>query len=91
MLYGPYIIIQHIRQVTYKLPLPNQSKIHLEFYVSCLNKVVSSNCKVQIKLLELDEEGSIWLQLKATMDIMEHQLHRHIVKEVLIQWNYMQP
>jgi hypothetical protein len=89
--YGPYQIIQCIGQVTYKLALPTHSKIHPVFHVSCLKKVVGSNCKVQTNLPELDEEGSIWLQPEAVLDTRECQLCQCMIKEVLIQWKDMQP
>ena len=46
---------------------------------------------VQTKLLELVEEGSIWLQLEAIKDTKEHQLWHQIVKEVLVQWKDTSP
>jgi hypothetical protein len=88
--YGSYQIIQHIGQVANKLSLSTHSKIHLVFHVSCLKKVVGSNCKVKIDVLELDEEGSIWIQLEAVLDIRECQLCQCMIKEVLIQWKDMQ-
>lgn len=73
--YGLYQILQGIRQVAYRLPLPSHSKIHPVFHVSCLTKVVGSNCRIQSNLLELDGEGSIWLQLEAILATKVHQLH----------------
>jgi hypothetical protein len=90
--YGPYEIIQHIGQVAYKLgssiPLQDSSSI------SCvLSKEghVGSKCKVQTNLPELDEEGSIWLQLEVVLDTKEHQLCQCMINEVLIQWKDMPP
>jgi hypothetical protein len=54
-LYNPYQIIKCIGQVSYKLALPNHSKIHSVSHVSHLKKVVGSNFKVQTKLPEFDE------------------------------------
>jgi hypothetical protein len=59
--YGPYYIVKCIGAVAYKLALPTNSKIHSLFDVSFLKKVVGKHCRVQTILLELDEEGSLWL------------------------------
>jgi len=45
---------------------------------------------VKTNLPKLDEKGSIWLHSKVILDIRENQLHKHMIKEVLIQWKYMQ-
>jgi hypothetical protein len=72
--YGPYTILKHIGPMAYKLALPNHSKLHPVFHVSCLKKVLGSNCRVQTSLPELDEEGSIWLQPEVILDKHEHHL-----------------
>ena len=74
--YGPYQSIQSIGEVAYKLALPEQSKIHPIFHVSCLKKVVGQNCHIQMTLPKLDEEGSLWIHPKLVLDTREHQLYQ---------------
>ena len=89
--YGPYQIIKCIGSVAYKLALPATSKIHPVFHVSSLKKVVGQNCRVQTILLELDEEGSLWLQPEAVLNHRERQLRGRTIKEVLIKWKDTSP
>jgi hypothetical protein len=89
--YGPYHIIKCIVLVYYKVPLPYSYKIHLIFHVLCLKKVVGHNCKVQTILLELDEEGSIWIQPKFVLNIHEHHFPIQTIKEVSIKWKDTSP
>jgi hypothetical protein len=58
-LYGPYTVLKRVGSMAYKLALPNHSKLHPIFHVSCLNKVIGTKCQTQTSLPELDEEGSI--------------------------------
>jgi hypothetical protein len=89
--YGPYIVLKHVGQVAYQLALPNHSKLHHVFHVSCLKKVIGTKCQTQTNLPELDEEGSIWLQPQAILDQREHHLRQHTIKEVLVQWKDTTP
>lgn len=86
--YGPYTTLKCIGLVTYKFALPSHSKMYVVFHVSCLKKVIESSCRVQTRLLELDVEGSIWLQPEAILDKHECHFRWCTIEEVLIQWKY---
>lgn len=86
--YGPYQVLQRIGEVTYKLALPTTSKIHRVFHVSCLKKVVGTNCRVQTSFPELDEEVSLWIWPEQVLDTCERHLHGRTIKEFLIKWRY---
>jgi hypothetical protein len=86
--YGPYIVLKRVGKVAYQLALPSHSKLHPVFHVSCLKKVIGTKCQTQTDLLELDEEGSIWLQPQAVLDQRERQ---RTIKEVLVQWKDTTP
>ena len=53
--YGPYTVLKHVGQVSYQLSLPNHSKLHPVFHVSCLKKVIGTKFQNQTRLPELDE------------------------------------
>jgi hypothetical protein len=89
--YGPYTVLKRVGQVAYQLALPSQSKLHPVFHVSCLKKVIGTRCQIQTNLLELAEEGSIWLQPEAVLDQRERHLHQRTIKEVLVQWKDTTP
>jgi hypothetical protein len=72
--YGPYTVLKHVGQFTYKLALPSQSNLHPVFHVSCLKKVIGTRCQIQTNLPELTKEGSIWLQPEAFLDQRERRM-----------------
>jgi hypothetical protein len=75
----------------YQLSLPIHSNIHPNFHVSCLKKVIGTKFQTQTSLLELDEEGSIWLQPQVVLDQRVHHLCQCTIKEVLVEWKYTIP
>jgi hypothetical protein len=77
--------------VAYQLALPNHSKLHPIFHVSCLKKVIGTKCQNQTNLPELDKEGSIWIQPQEVLDQHERHLHHRTIKEVLVQWKDTTP
>jgi len=84
--YGPYQISRKISQVAYGLDLPNHSRIHNVFHVSCLKKVLGNQQKAQTVLPTLDEEGRIVLEPEAIIATRERRLRSRIIKEYLIKW-----
>jgi hypothetical protein len=83
--YGPYIVLKRLGQVAYQLALPSHFKLHPIFDVSCLKKVIETNCQTQTNLLELDKEGSIWLQPQVVLDQCKRRPRQRTIKEVLVK------
>lgn len=55
--YGPYEVMEKIREMDYKLKLPKGSKIHPVFHVSYLKKQVGTDIVVQPTLPYPLEDG----------------------------------
>jgi hypothetical protein len=80
-----------VGQVAYQLAFPNHYKLHPIFHVSFLKKVNGTKFQTQTNLLDLDEEGSIWLQPQDFLDQRENILRQRTIKEVLVQWKDTTP
>ena len=84
--YGPYRVIRRIGQVAYELELPQGSKIHNTFHVSCLKKALGQQVTVTDELPPMDDEGHLVLQPEAITDTRERQLQSRMVQEFLVRW-----
>jgi hypothetical protein len=84
--YGPYQINRKISHVAYQLDLPDKSRIHNVFHVSCLKRVLGQQQKAQTILPVLDEEGRIILEPEAIIATREKRLRARVIKEYLIKW-----
>ena len=84
--YGPYRVIRRVGQVAYELELPQGSKIHNVFHVSCLKKALGQQVTVTDELPPMDDEGHLVLQPKAIIDTKERQLQSRTVREFLVRW-----
>ncbi len=84
--YGPYKIVRKVGQVAYELELPEGSKIHNVFHVSCLKKVVGQQVTVSQELPPLDEEGQLVTDPEQILQVRERQLRNRVIREYLIKW-----
>eukprot|EP00253_Pinus_taeda_P029185 PITA_29185 len=84
--YGPYKVTRRIGQVAYELELPQGSKIHNIFHVSCLKKALGQQVTVIDELPPMDDEGHLVLQPEAIIDTRERQLRSRTVREFLVRW-----
>jgi hypothetical protein len=84
--YGPYQINRKISDVALWVGLPDKSRIHNVFHVSCLKRVLGQHQKAQTMLPMLDYEGKIILEPEAIIATREKRLRSRVIKEYLIKW-----
>ena len=87
--YGPYRVVLRIGEVAYELELPEGSRIHNVFHVSCLKKAIVQNVTVATDLPPLNEEGKLILELVEILEVCEKILRNHTVKEYLVRWRHL--
>ena len=87
--YGPYKVIRKIGEVAYELELPEGSKIHNVFNVSCLKKAIGQQIVISDTLPHLDDEGQLTLISKKVLKTRERRLRSITIKEYLMQWKHL--
>eukprot|EP00253_Pinus_taeda_P029936 PITA_29936 len=83
---GSSRVIPRIGQVAYELELPQGSKIHNIFHVSCLNKALGQQVTTTDELTPMDDEDHLILQPEAIIDSRERRLWSRTVREFLVRW-----
>ncbi|KAJ7971418.1 Ty3/gypsy retrotransposon protein [Quillaja saponaria] len=76
-------VTKRVGAVAYKLKLPEGSKVHHVFHVSCLKKVMGVNIQVQSNLPNVLEEAD---KISATPQVVLNHRIRKRRKEFLIHW-----
>ena len=84
--YDPYKVIQKIGEVAYELDLPERSKIHILFHVSCLKKSIGQKIVISYTLPPLYDEVHLTLILENVLKTRERRLRSRTIKEYLVQW-----
>ena len=74
--YGPYKVVQKFGEVAYELELPEGSKIHIVYHVSCLKKVIGKHILVSETLPLIDDEGQLILIPEIIVNTRERKLRR---------------
>lgn len=83
---GPYRILKRVGEVAYELKLPEASKIHNVFHVSCLKKAWGQHAVTSPELPPLNEEGNLVLVPEGIADWRERKLRNKVIREYLIKW-----
>ena len=79
-------MIRQVGQVAYALELPQGSKIHNIFHVSCLKKALGQQVTITKELPPTDDEGNLVLQLEVIIDAKERKLRNRTIREFLVRW-----
>ena len=82
-------MICRIGEVAYELELPEGSRIHNVFHVSCLKKAIGQNITITTDLLPLNEEGKVILELAEILEVREKVLRNRTVREYLVHWRHL--
>ena len=75
-----------IGEVEYEMEIPEGSKIHNVFHVTCLKKAVGQQVSISEELPPLDEEGQLELVPKEVLEKRERRLWSKIIRECFVRW-----
>ncbi|KAG2717009.1 hypothetical protein I3760_03G154300 [Carya illinoinensis] len=84
--YGPFQIVQKLGMVAYKLDLPESSKIHPVFLVSCLKKKLGQHITPLPTLPPTDSSGQMQPEPQQILERRLQKKGNHAVTEVLVSW-----
>jgi len=79
-------VIGRVGEVAYELELPEGSRIHNVFHVSCLKKALEQQVTPSIDLPPLAEEGQLVLTPERVIDVRERRPRNKVIHEYLVIW-----
>lgn len=89
--YGPYLIVERIGLLAYKLALPSHSNIHPVFHVSLLKKKVGDRVVIQSELPYTNDDGQFLVKPVAILQRQMVKRNYVAAVRVLVQWSNLPP
>ena len=84
--YGPFQVLQKLREISYKLDLPIGSLIHPAFYVSNLKAKLGQNVVPRPTLPAMSANQIISPKPVTIQADKSHQLRSRTITQVVVQW-----
>ena len=84
--YGPFQIVQKVRDISYKLDLPASSLIHHVFHVSNLKAKLRNRVVPKPTLPTVNADLIITPEPMQILATRSHQLRSRTITQVLVQW-----
>ncbi|KZV36025.1 hypothetical protein F511_33853 [Dorcoceras hygrometricum] len=84
--FGPFVVIQRMGKVAYKLQLPAGSRIHPLFHVSQLKKAVGTHDQTHELPLGLEQELTFSYEPLKVIAHRQKKVAGLMVPQVLVQW-----
>jgi hypothetical protein len=75
-----------IRNVAYKLKLPNNSRIHPIFHVSLLKNKLGEQIAIYIDLPPVADDGELLMEPEVILDTRWVKREFKFIEESLVQW-----
>ena len=89
--YGPYLIVERIGLLAYKLVVPSHCKIRPVFHVSLLKKKVGDRVVIQSELPYTNDDGQFLVKPVAILQRQMVKRNYVAAVRVLVQWSNLPP
>ncbi|KAI3751006.1 hypothetical protein L2E82_21994 [Cichorium intybus] len=82
--YGPFLILEKIGKVAYRLALPETARIHPVFHISQLQKAIGNGVATSLIPVQLTEEVELCVEPETVLAVRPSQHQGEL--EILVKW-----